>query len=197
MKLRTERCEECGLERLAYDAIHVTVSPKQSRRVCTRCFNVLIAERAGVRFEHSDFAPIVLEDAAGTAHEFHFRTRHGADHIALDAFEIDQQPGAYEFQVLGNPSDDPIAIFQRLFERMRRELARTHIEADELGPRIARTAEGWVIRAQIEWDAEEQRGVPRLVVDGKDYSWDEIGHMLTSFEGFRVKMEVYDRSEER
>jgi len=40
-------------------------------------------------------------------------------------------------------------------------------------------------------------GAGRLVIDGKGYSWDELGHMVMSFEGFRLKMEVYDRSEER
>jgi len=196
--VRTERCEDCGHQVPAYDTIHLTLSAKQSRRICTRCFNTLIAERVGVEFEHPNFAPIVLEDAAGTLHEFHFRTRHGGDHVAVEAFEIeDHRPGGYEFQVLGGPRDDPISIFQQLFERMRRALGRKHIEENEHGPQIAKSAEGWVVRGQIEWDEEEDGRVPRLVINGKGYSWDEVGRMLTSFEGFRLKMEVYDRSEER
>ena len=65
------------------------------------------------------------------------------------------------------------------------------------GPQIAKSADGWVVRGQIEWDDEENGRVPRLVVDGKGYSWDELGRMLMSFEGFRLKMEVYDKSEDR
>ncbi len=190
MGVRTGRCENCGHNVPAYDTIQLGVSAQQSRRLCTRCFNVLIAERAGVRFDHPNFAPIVLSDAAGTPHEFHFRTRHGGDHVAVESFEIvDEQPGGYEF--------DPITIFQQLFERMRRALARTHVEETEHGPRIADSPEGWVVRAQIEWDEEEQGRVPRLVIDGKGYAWHEVGHMLMGFEGFRVKLEIYDRSKER
>ena len=196
--LRTERCEDCGHEVPAFDTIDLTVSPKQSRRICARCFNTLIAKRAGVRFEHPDFAPIVLQDATGAPHEFHFRTRHRGDHVAVEAFEmVDHRAGGYEFQVLGDPSDDPIRIFQQLFERMRRALGRTHIEETAHGPQIAKSADGWVVRGQIEWDDEENGRVPRLVVDGKGYSWDELGRMLMSFEGFRLKMEVYDKSEDR
>ena len=196
--VRTERCEDCGHQVPAYDAVHLTVSAKQSRRICTRCFNALIAKRVGAEFEHPNFAPIVLEDATGTPHEFHFRTRHGGDHVAVEAFEVeDHQAGGYQFQVLGDPSDDPIRIFQQLFERMRRALGRKHIEENEHGQQIAKSAEGWVVRGQIEWDDEEQGRVPRLVVDGKAYSWDEVGRMLMSFEGFRLKMEAYDRTEER
>jgi len=196
--VRPERCEDCGHQVPANDTIHLTLSAKQSRRICTRCFNALIAKRVGVEFEHPNFAPIVLEDATGRPHEFHFRTRHGGDHVAVEAFEVeDHQTGGYEFQVLGDPSDDPIRIFQQLFERMRRALERKHIEENAHGPQIAKSAGGWVVRGQIEWDEEEQGRVPRLVVDGKGYSWDEIGRMLVSFEGFRVKIEVYDKSEER
>ncbi|HLY37498.1 MAG TPA: hypothetical protein VKU61_05645 [Candidatus Binatia bacterium] len=90
-----------------------------------------------------------------------------------------------------------MTIFEQLFERTRRALARTHIEETAHGPRIVDSADGWVVRGQIEWDDEEEGRVPRLVVDGKDYSWDELGRMLMSFEGFLLKLEVYDRSEER
>jgi hypothetical protein len=198
MGVRTERCEDCGHQVPAYDAVQLTVSAKQSRRICTRCFNALMAKRVGVEFEHPDFTPLVFEDAAGTPHEFHFRTRHCGDHVAVEAFEItDQRAGGWEFQVLGDPSDDPITIFRRLFERMRRALGRAHIEETVHGPQVARSAEGWVVRGQIAWDDEENGRVPRLVIDGKGYSWDELGHMVMSFEGFRLKMEVYDRSEER
>jgi hypothetical protein len=194
----TERCEECGHQVPVHDTIHVTLSATQSRRTCTRCFNARIAKRAGVAFEHPNFAPIALQDAAGTPHEFHFRTRHGGDHVAVEAFEIaDRQASGYEFQVLGDPGEDPIRIFQQLFERMRRALGRKHLEETAHGPQIAKSADGWVVRAQIAWDDEEHGRVPRLVIDGKGYSWDEVGRMLMSFEGFRLKMEVYDRSEER
>jgi len=99
--------------------------------------------------------------------------------------------------VLGAPNEDVLEIFRRLFERMRRALARRHIEDSDRGPQIADSPEGWMVRGQIEWDDESQGRVPRVVVDGKGYSWDEIGSMLMSFEGFQVKLEVFDRSEER
>jgi hypothetical protein len=195
---RTERCEDCGHQVPAYDVFYLSLSVEESRRICTRCFNASIAKRAGVEFEHPDFAPIVLQDAAGTRHEFHLRTRHGGDHVAVEAFEIeDQRAGGYEFQMLGNPSEDPIRSFQRLFERIRRALGRKHVEETAHGPRIAKSAEGWGVRGQVEWDEEEQGRVPRLVIDGKGLSWEELGRMLMSFEGFQVKMEIYDRSEER
>jgi hypothetical protein len=192
------QCEDCKREVPNYDTIHTTVAEQQSRLVCTRCFNAVIAKQSGVDFVHPDFAPITLEDAAGRCHQFHFRTRQGGDHMAVDAFEVeDGIPAGYQFQVLGDPEQDPLEIFQQLLERMRRALARRHIEKGDLGPKIAESDEGWIVRGQLEWDERQEGRLPRLIVDGESYSWDEVGRMLMSFEGLQVKLEVYDPSEER
>ena len=195
---RTDRCEDCGGQVADLDIIHLTLSDREQRKVCTRCYNTRMAAWAGVNFDHPSFESMVLTDIAGTPHQFHFRTRHGGGHVAVEAFEIqDGSPSGYEFQVLGELEEEPLLIFQRLFERMRRALARGHIEQTEFGPQIAKSGEEWVVRGRIEWDPAEDGRVPRLVVDGRTYPWDEVGRMLMSFEGFQVKLEVFDRSEER
>jgi hypothetical protein len=37
--------------------------------------------------------------------------------------------------------------------------------------------------------------VPIVVIDGKEFSWGEVGRMLMSFEGFNVEMTVHDSIE--
>jgi hypothetical protein len=72
--------------------------------------------------------------------------------------------------VLGDPNAEPIAIFPQLFERMRRSLARKHIEDGERA-QIAKSGDSWIVSGHIEWDEEEHGRVPQLIVDGKRYSW--------------------------
>jgi hypothetical protein len=195
---RTERCEYCGNEAPGYDVIYLAASGNDTRRLCTRCFNELMARQTGLAFDHPVFAPVSLEDAVGVCHQFHFRVRHGGDHIALDAFELKEgSPGGYEFQVLGDPEGDPSELFQRLVQRVQRALARQHIEVGSLGPQIAASDGRWIVRGQIDWDEDADERVPRLVIDGRCYSWNEVGRMLMTFEGFNVRMEVHDRSDER
>jgi lipocalin len=38
----------------------------------------------------------------------------------------------------------------------------------------------------------EEDGTPVLIVDGKAYTWEEIGKMLMSYEGFQLKVEAVD-----
>nr|WP_017378569.1 hypothetical protein [Paenisporosarcina sp. TG-14] len=35
-----------------------------------------------------------------------------------------------------------------------------------------------------------------MVVDGKSYTWDEIGKMVMAYEGFQIKLETLDPSDE-
>jgi hypothetical protein len=38
--------------------------------------------------------------------------------------------------------------------------------------------------------------MPVLVIDGRDVSWEELGRMLMTFEGWQFRMVIRDRSEE-
>jgi hypothetical protein len=70
-------------------------------------------------FEHANFAPVGLADCRGEIHQFHFRTRLIGPGVAIDAFELrDGYPAGYQFQIIGNPDDDLLALLGRLLERI-------------------------------------------------------------------------------
>ncbi len=77
-------------------------------------------------------------------------------------------------------------------ERIRRELSRQHLEPDNGGYRIKDD----VVRGQITSEADDPFA-PLLIIDGKAVSWDELGHMVSPYMGFRFKLEIFDRSEEK
>jgi hypothetical protein len=62
-------------------------------------------------FDPVQFEPVVLTDAKGETHEFHFRTRLFGTGVALDAFELrDGYPAGYRFQVIGSNSRKQLNI---------------------------------------------------------------------------------------
>ena len=198
MKTR-ETCESCGKPLVPYQSVNYGSRNGTYRHLCLACYNTEFAREAGLDFQHADFQPIRLADADGMEHEFHFGIRLLGDRVALDAHEMrDGEPGGYEFQVVSfDPEGEPLELFGRLLERMRRELARRHLEhEEEFGWGIA---EGGVVRARIDCDLEREGGdrVPLLVIDGREITWEEFGRMLMSYEGWQLKLEIYDKSEER
>jgi hypothetical protein len=164
------------------------------RDLCTNCYNVEVASILGLeRFEHIKLQPIVMSDCAGEKHEFHFQIRLLGHAMALEAFELKAgTPGGYQFQILGEPDDDPLSLLANLVERMRRSLAVRYLVSDADGTNIAEQA----VSGRIEWDASTDTRVPQLVIDGQEVSWAEFGRMLMNFERWQFRLSIHDRSDE-
>ena len=189
------RCASCGQITASYEIVNYGSMEHGYRRLCSQCFNTEVAETAGLEgFEHAKFEPVGLADCTGEVHEFHFRTNLFGTGVALDAFELrDGHPAGYQFQIIGNPEDDLLVLLGQLIQKMRRGLSTKHLMGGQLGLQIA---EHRVVRGMIEWDDAYDGRVPLLIIDGREITWDELGRMLMSFEGWQFKLTVGDKSEE-
>ena len=188
-------CDTCRQPTPAHDVVNYGSMEGGYRKLCGRCFNGAAASRLGLQgFEHVGFEPVRMIDGRGTEHEFRFRTRLFGPGMAIDAFELrDGSPAGYEFQVIGEPDDDPLALLGRLIGKMRRASALTHLEDTDHGLQVN---DGLVLRGTVDSDPEEDHRVPMVVVDGCELSWNELGGMVATFEGCQFKLEYRDRSDE-
>jgi len=187
----TDTCVTCGRCVPSYDGVARSDGKGGSLGfTCGRCWSALISERAGEDLRHLEIAPVIMLDAAGQDHEFHFRFFPAPR--GLEAFElIDGAPGGYMFEVI--PEDDEPRLVEMLFTRMRRALARQHLAPSDFGGQRIKDNN---VRGRIEWNEEEDGRVPLMVIDGQPVTWDRFGEMLMSFEGCQFRMEMLDRSEE-
>ena len=190
-----KRCDSCGAKVPTYDGVHLS-DEHTNRYFCSKCHNESVAEAMGLNFEHLSFQPIILADEDNEHHTFHFQTRLFGENVLMQALEIKGgSPKGYEFSVHGNAEDDLFALFGKLVERMRRRLARRHIEPSDL-TRYS-IADEDIVRGQITWDDDTDGEVPCLVIDGKELSWHEFGRMLMTYEGFHFKLQIFEGSEEK
>ena len=193
--MQTIICDACHQPTPAHDVVNYGSMEGGYRKLCGRCFNGAAASRLGLQgFEHVVFEPVRMVDGRGAEHEFRFRSGLCGAGLAIDAFELrDGGPAGYRFQVIGEPDDDPLELLGKLIGKMRRALALTHLEDTDLGPQVN---DGLVLLGTVDSDPEEDHGVPMVVVDGSELSWDELGRMVATFEGWQFKLEFRDRSEE-
>jgi hypothetical protein len=189
------QCDGCGQLIPGYDIVNYGSIDRGYRKLCSQCFNEEVATLGGLEaFEHVRFEPVVLADATGESHEFHFRTRLFGTGVTLEAFELrDGHPAGYRFQTIGDPEEDLMALLGKLIEKMRRALSIKHIENDKFGLRIA---DHQIVRGLVEWDDASDGRVPLLLIDGREITWEEFGRILMSFEGWQFKLEIRDSSEE-
>ncbi len=165
------------------------------REICSRCFNTEVATSGGLdKFEHVSFDPVELANCTGKAHVFHFRTLLFGPGIALDAFELrDGNPSGYQFQVIGEPEEDMLTLLGRLIDKIRRALSKVDIRDGEFGLQLS---DHRVVGGIIGWGEAQHGRLPLLTIDGREITWDELGRMLVSYEGWKFKLEIRDKSEE-
>ena len=189
------RCSSCGQITPSYEIVNYGSVEHGYREICLQCLNTEMAKAAGLEgFEHVKFEPVGLTDCTGEVHEFHFRTNLFGTGVALDAFELrDGLPSGYQFQIIGNPEDDLLVLLGQLIQKMRRGLSTKHLTDGQYGLQIA---DHRVVRGMIEWDDAHDGRVPLLIIDGREITWDELGRMLMSFEGWQFKLTLGDKSEE-
>ncbi|MBI4864214.1 MAG: hypothetical protein HY815_28750 [Candidatus Riflebacteria bacterium] len=186
-----EKCESCGKTVPAYE-ITSLVDDDKRRSLCGDCYFETMSHYSGEDLVHQRLEPITVKDAEGSLHTFHFRYSIIPVGYGLEAFEIkDGHPGGYQFAIGGK--EDPLGLLKRLYERIRRELARTHLEKDQHGIHI----KDMEVRAVVDCDLESPENLPLIWIDGKSFPWEGFGRMVMSWEGWRFKMEFYDRSDEK
>ncbi len=86
-KVKRELCEICGSHVPAYNTVYLT-SEEKLTLVCLKCYNQRILDSTGFDYEHVEFEPIMIKDADGVDHKFHFTVRLLGDRVALDTFKI-------------------------------------------------------------------------------------------------------------
>ena len=100
--------------------------------------------------------------------------------------------GGYRFAILGDFETDARDLFKRLRERIRQGLSVRHVHETEHGWQLTQAHR---LSGVIEWDAETEGALPLLIVDGRTFTWDQIGRMLMTFEGFTLNALVEDTIE--
>jgi hypothetical protein len=188
------KCERCGAVVQPYDTIHYG-NVSKSETLCTACFNREAAKQMGLEIDDASFEPITLPDATGRLCLLHVRHRFCPNGQVVEAFEVtDGAPSGYQFGILGEADADPMELFAQLYERIRRGLARRHLEEGELGTRLIFPGP---IRGCISSDFDrDPEPLPVVVIDGREFTWEEFGRMLLSFEGWQFRLEIIDRTEE-
>jgi hypothetical protein len=182
-------CGCCGQPLKSHESIFVANVGVR----CYRCFNEETAAMMGVDFDNTPLQPVTVPDLDGIEHTFEFRSTLVATGHALYARERmpDERQG-YEFSVLGDFDANVLDLFRMLFDRIRHGLAVRHVERREFGWRIT---DAQHLVGRITWDPDRGGEVPLVVIDGRPFTWDEVGRMLMSFEGFTLRAFVSDSIE--
>ena len=71
-------------------------------------------------------------------------------------------------------------------------IAMRHVQRTEFGWQLT---EAHHLVGRIDWDPASDGRLPLIIIDGKAFSWDRLGHMLMRFEGFTLEARIRDTIE--
>lgn len=182
-------CEHCGTNRVK---VYFNMEEK-SLQLCNDCYNEIMAEDLEVDLEHL-LESFTVEDHQGISRTFLIERRLYPNGIYLEAIENIEY--GYKFAVDGKLDCNQQELLQRLIHKTQNGTARRQINTGVFpnGQRYHSISHDRFIGI-IEYD-ETSNGTPLLLIDGKPFSWEEVGKMLMSYEGFQIKMELYDYTDD-
>jgi hypothetical protein len=111
---------------------------------------------------------------------------------------VDSGPGGYQFAVL-EPAETPVReAYAKLVGKIETGIAVRYLQSSDFpgaAPSQNRLyAKGTAVNGRIE---ERDGTPPRAVIDGREYSWEEFGEFVSSFNGFDFRLECFDACESR
>lgn len=179
-------CTVCSQSTPTHRMIHVLGQGD----LCFACYNEEMARTMGVEFDDARLAPVVMDDVEGESHTFDIVSRLAATGHVMEAIEIRQDEArGYSFAVMGDAEAEALTLFARLYERMREGLATRHTRRGRFGRQLTDAA---TLTGRIESTPSTDHQIPTLVVDGEELSWNEVGRMLMTYEGFVVEVKIRD-----
>ncbi len=191
-----DRCERCHRELKPYQSVCLT-NGNRAEHLCNDCYNEDAARRWGIDKPHADFLPLTLRDADGKKHTFHFRTMLTTG-LGITAYEVlggEPHDDGYRFMVLMHPETEPMEAFRKLRNKIRKGLSRKCLIEREDRPQSFMLSDDALVLGRI---AESEDAWPAIdvIIDGKRFSWEELGHIIAPNIGSNFKLAVYDPSDD-
>lgn len=177
-----ERCESAEVK------VHIH-SESVSVHLCMNCHNELMAEELEVHLE-----PLIdsfsLKDFQGVSRQLVVERRLHPIGIWLEASEAIEF--GYKFAVHGELDCNQQELLNKLMAKARKGVATQHVESNVFpNGQPYNTIIHDQLTGVIEVD-ETPYGTPLVIIDGKPFTWEEVGKMVMSYEGFQLKLKMYD-----
>ncbi len=184
---RCEMCHENDVE------VHLTLSTGQTICICQECHANIAADYVGLDLIPFKAGMCEFTGIRGKKHKFHISRKVHSMGISYEAQEVtgNNNPG-FSTAVLGSLDCDQQLLYKKLENKIKKIIFKRYLKSQRnpYGGRHTRIKDNVVV-GRIIYD-ENQDSIPGLVIDGKLYSWDELGRMLMSYEGFQFKLKIYD-----
>ena len=183
-----KKCDRCGNRKAT-----IILTDVWQERLCDCCFNDVVADEVGVRLEPIP-EDLEVTDHSGTSRMFTVQQRLHPDGLFLEATENIEY--GYEFAVHGELECNQTELYERLVDKVKHGVSKrfTKVGVFPNGQTYQSIIDDEVV-GHIDHD-EMSPSLPMIVIDGQPYTWERLGEMVKSFEGFQIQMKFFDKTDD-
>ncbi|WEG13440.1 hypothetical protein PU629_03465 [Pullulanibacillus sp. KACC 23026] len=135
-----------------------------------------------------------VNDPNGQSRTFHVQVRLDPIGIFMEAEE--EVDNGYAFSVHGERVCNQAELFAKLVDKVRRGIETKYVTD-------LHTPDGYKIQAikddqvvgRLDYDKWNEDG-PLTVIDGRPYTWEQLGRLVRQFEGFQFQIKFFDVTDE-
>ncbi|WP_456153947.1 DUF7713 domain-containing protein [Rossellomorea oryzaecorticis] len=169
-------------------------SAQGDKEFCETCYNKQMESELDVQLE-SIVQSFTVESHDGNKRTFEVHRRLDPLGIFLKAEESTIH--GYRFAVHGELHCNQKELFNLLMDKTIQGVNTSNLKMHRFpnGHQTEGIAADQVI-GRVEYDEKSHGNTPLVIIDGKPYTWVQFGRMVTSFEGFQMKIEWLDMTED-
>jgi hypothetical protein len=192
-----ERCQWCGKDSSGYGMVVLAIKEDEpSQLICEDCYNRYTADMLGVE-DYKDFEnEATFKDCDGIDHCFQIGKKIHPTGICWEAVEF---TGAdkigYSFEVHQDFEEDSNDALRRLYKKIEKGLSQKYIKKEVFQRYELNSFKENIVEGRIEWDDRYETDTPKFIIDGQEYSLEELGRMMMSCEGWNFKLEIIEPTE--
>ena len=177
-----DTCEVCGKPAMVQIG---TEDSGECHHYCFNCHNTEMTELYDT--DMPGFVPdrLAVPDRNGRIHEFDIEFIIFGTGKSLTATELGKT--RRKADVWGSLDDNFDEMLATLYQRIKKALSVKYLDCDGY-------IKGQKMVGYIDYDNALNECV--IYVDGKRYTWDELGHNISSYEGWKIKIEFGGVGEE-
>lgn len=188
------KCQWCGKDSKGYGMIVLTIKEDEpSQSICEDCYNRYMADMLGVE-DCKDFeTESTFTDCDGVEHCFQIRKNINPTGICWEAMEfIEVDKLGYSFEVHQDFEEDSNNALKRLYRKIEKGLSKKFIKREVFQGHELISLKGNKVEGRIEWDDRYNADIPKLIIDGKEYSLEDFGRIMMSYEGWNFKLRIIE-----
>lgn len=192
-----ESCENCGES--TYGMVTLTNETGQARHLCNSCHNEEMANLLGIDNFDDYQKNYQAKDISGKLRTFYIQKKLfplGVKWIAYETRNGKVLEEGYQFLIYAELEENPRFSLQRLLNKINKGLSVKYIKQKRFEGQVMYTLPLDKLVGRIEWDDDFNGQIPKIIVDGNAYTWQQIGRMLMGYEGWNLKLEISEEGED-